>query len=138
MPQQNLFSISVMTPKVLNLHSADDVASEEVFMYFSCLKLGSIVLRFYKPHIPNSLQISQIFHIALVLLVAFSALVFIICESGRIPSTHTSHHPLLGYSSLQGPSLVMLLWIPVIPSSVILLWSGSECRQDITVMSEMF
>lgn len=62
-----------MTHKVLSPNTTNDVGSKKVFPCFSCLKLCSIVLRFYEADSPNSLQISQIFHIALALLVAFSA-----------------------------------------------------------------
>ena len=65
------------------------VGSEEVFACFSCLKLCSIVLRFYEADIPNPLEISQIFHIALVLSVAFSAACLSFAELEEFP-LHTS------------------------------------------------
>lgn len=71
--QPHLFSISAVTQKGLSLNLSDDVGSEEVFTCFSCLRLCSRVLRFYEAAIANSPQISQIFHVALALLVAFSA-----------------------------------------------------------------
>lgn len=94
-PQQ--ISISVMTHKVLFLHTIAVVGSEEVFACFSCLKLCSIVLRFYEADILNPLQISQIFHITLVLPVAFSAACLSFAELEEFP-LHTSRHQLLGYS----------------------------------------
>lgn len=84
-PLQNLFSILVMTYKVLSLNTTDDVGSEEVCTCFSCLKLCSIVLSFYKPEIPNSLWISQIFHITLILLVTFSAVCLAFAELEEFP-----------------------------------------------------
>lgn len=68
-----IFSMSVVTQKGLSLNLSDDVGSEEVFTCFSCLRLCSIVLRFYEAAIANSPQMSQIFRVALALLVAFSA-----------------------------------------------------------------
>lgn len=87
--QKNFFSISVMTHKVLSLHTIAVVGSEEVFACFSCLKLCSIVLRFYEADIPNPLEISQIFHIALVFSVAFSAACLSFAELEEFP-LHTS------------------------------------------------
>lgn len=137
-PQWNLFSISVMTHKVLSLHTTAVVGSEEVFACISCLKImqySTKVLRGWHsqpstnksdfPHCPSIISRIQCY-------------MFVICRTGRIPPTHISRHQLLGYSFLHCPSLVMLLWIPVIPPLMTPFWSSSECRQDVTVMSEMF
>lgn len=91
MLRQHLFSISVVTQKGLSLNLSDDVGSEEVFTCFSCLRLCSIVLGFYEVAIPSSPQMSQIFRIALALLVAFSAAGLSFAELEEFPL----HAPLV-------------------------------------------
>lgn len=77
------------------MHTADIVGSEEVFTRFSCLKLSSMVQAafffFKKPDIPSSLQISQVFHTALVSLVTFSVSCLSLAELEEFPL----HTPLV-------------------------------------------
>lgn len=104
-PQWNLFSISVMTHKVLSLHTTAVVGSEEVFACFSCFKImqhsTKVLWGWHSqpstnksdfPHCPNIISRIQ-------------CCMFVICRTGRIPPTHISRHQLLGYSFLQCPSL---------------------------------
>lgn len=79
-----------MTHQVLSLNTTYDVGNEEVFPCFSCLKLCSVVLRFPEANIPSPTD-SQIFHIALALLVAFSAACLSFAELKEFPL----HTPLI-------------------------------------------
>lgn len=135
--QQNLYSIPVMTHQVLSLNTTNDAGNEEVFPCFSCLKLCSVVLRFPEANIPSPTDKSDFPHCPSIIS-CIQCCMFVVCRTERIPPAHTSHHQLLGYSFLHCPSLVMLLWIPVVPPPMTLFWSGSEYRQDVTMMSEMF